>query len=115
MPGVIEPLPVNEDLLFEVRTPLGWSVRAGRQQWLRISTIKHRTMAGKENEVRQVLRDPEQIRRSRKDAAVYLFYRPLRPGRWICAVAKQVDNGSGFLVTAYSTEAIKQGETVWRR
>lgn len=74
-------------------------------------------MAGKENQVRQVLEDPEQIRRSWKDAAVYLFYRAQQPqpDRWICAVAKQVDNESGFLVTAYSTDAIKQGEMVWRR
>lgn len=112
---MIEPLAVNDDLLFEVRTPLGWSVRIGRRQWLRISTIKHQTMAGRENEVVDVLRDPEQIRRSRKDVAVHLFYRVVQPGRWICAVAKQVDNESGFLVTAYLTDAIKQGETIWRR
>jgi hypothetical protein len=103
------------DLLFEVRTPLGWSVRVSRQQWIRISTIKHQTMAGRENEMRHVLLDPEQIRRSRKDATVYLFYRAVRPGRWICVVAKQVDNESGFLVTAYPTDTIKQGEMVWRR
>jgi hypothetical protein len=106
---------MNEDLLFEVQTPLGWSVRVGRRQWLRISTIKHQTMAEKENEVVHVLRDPEQIRRSRKDRAVYLFYRAVQPGRWICAVAKRVDNESGFLVTAYPTDTIKQGETVWRK
>ena len=106
---------MNDDLLFEVLTPLGWSVRVGRRQWLRISTIKHQTMAGKENDVGHVLRDPEQIRRSSKDETVHLFYRAVQPGRWICAVAKQVDNESGFLVTAYPTDAIKQGETIWRR
>jgi hypothetical protein len=106
---------VNENLLFEVQTPLGWSVRVGRRQWLRISTIKHQAMAGKENDVGHVLRDPEQIRRSRKDADVYLFYRAVHTDRWIRAVAKQVDNESGFLVTAYPTDSIKQGETEWRR
>jgi hypothetical protein len=67
------------------------------------------------SEVREALEQPEQIRRSLKDAAVHLFYRAVRPGRWICAVAKRVDNESGFLVTAYPTDAIKQGEVIWRR
>ena len=57
----------------------------------------------------------QQIRRSRKDEAVHLFYRAVQPGRWFCAVARQVDNESGFLVTAYPTDAIKQGETIWHR
>lgn len=106
---------MNGDILFEARTPLGWIVRASRRQWLRISTIKHQSMGGKESEVHQALEEPELIRRSRKDRSVYLFYRTLRPGRWICAAAKQVDNDEGFLVTAYPTDAIKQGEIVWRR
>jgi len=106
---------MNDEMLFEARTPLGWVVRAGRRQWFRISTIKHPAMAHREGEAREALGNPEQIRQSTKDPAVYLFYRQQRPGRWICAVAKRVDNESGFLVTAYPTDAIKQGKTIWLR
>jgi hypothetical protein len=42
-----------------------------------------------------------------------LFYRSAG-ARWICAVAK-IDESRGFLVTAYPTDAIKIGETVWTR
>jgi len=43
---------------------------------------------------------------------VYLFYRLERPKRWLCAVAKRL-NGEGFLITAYPTDAIKEGEQIW--
>jgi len=51
---------------------------------------------------------------SRSDPAVYLFYRMEYPGRWICAVAKRLDS-EGFLITAYPTDAIKEGERTWSR
>jgi hypothetical protein len=59
-----------------------------------------------------LLENPSEIRLSRSDPAVYLFYRPERIGRWVCAVAKRLD-GEGFLITAYPTDAIKEGERIW--
>ena len=50
----------------------------------------------------------------RSDPVVYLFYRSDRLGRWICAVAKQL-NDEGFLITAYPTDAIKEGERILRK
>jgi hypothetical protein len=32
-------------------------------------------------------------------------------GRWLCAVVKQL-TGEGFLITAYPTDAIKEGERI---
>jgi hypothetical protein len=32
--------------------------------------------------------------------------------RWVCAVTKQT-NADAFLVTAYSTDAIKEGVQIW--
>jgi hypothetical protein len=69
-------------------------------------------MAGQETIVQETLRQPEEVRVSRSDASVYLFYRTEQPGRWICAVAKRL-NGEGFLITAYPTDAIKEGIQVW--
>ena len=104
--------PLSDEVLFEVLTPLGFRVRVTRAYWELIVTIKHPAMAGRENDVRAALQHPSEIRQSRSDVDVYLFYKPERLGRWVCAVAKQL-NGTGFLITAYPTDAIKEGETVW--
>lgn len=100
------------DLLFQVLTPLGFHVHATRAYWELIITIKHPIMAGCENGVRQTLQDPVEVRRSKSDPDVYLFYKTERTGRWICAVAKRLD-GEGYLITAYPTNAIKEGVRIW--
>lgn len=100
-------------VLFEVETPLGFQVRVTCAYWDLITTVKHPIMAGREAEVRQVLERPEEIRQSRSDPAVYLFYRAAGQ-RWICAVAKRL-NGDGFLITTYPTDAIKEGARIWPR
>jgi hypothetical protein len=104
---------MSQDLLFEVATPMGFSVRCTRAYWQLIVTYKHPTLAGREIEVALVLRDPDLIRRSRRDPGVLLFYRGFSP-RWLCAVARRL-NGDGFLITAYPTDSIKVGEPVWTR
>ena len=87
-------------------------MRVTRAYWTLITTIKHPVMAGREEDVKVTLRNPSEIRQSQSDKAVYLFYRPERIGRWVCAVAKRL-NGDGFLITAYPTDAVKEGEMVW--
>ncbi len=110
MSGTLSP----DELLFDVLTPLGFHARVTRSYWDLIITIKHPVMAGREQDVKRALEEPEQIRQSRSDLNVYLFYRSERIGRWVCAVAKQL-NGDGFLITAYPTDAVKEGELVWHR
>jgi hypothetical protein len=102
----------GRDILFEARTPLGFTVRVSRDYWTIITTIKHPIMAGCEAEVQGVLESPEEIRRSKREANVYLFYRSRRNRRWVCAVSKQ-EGRLGFLITAYLTGAIKEGEKIW--
>ncbi len=85
-----------------------------RQRLEVITTIKHPVMRGREDEVRQTLHDSDEIRRSHGDPDVYLLYRLERPGRWLCAVVKQLDD-NGFVITSYPTDAIKAGEQVWSR
>ena len=67
-------------------------------------------MAGHDELVRQALTSPEQVRRSRKDAAVHLHYRKSN-GRYCCVVVTHL-NGDGFVVTAYLTDTIKAGEAI---
>ena len=99
-------------ILFEVLTPLGFKVRVSRAYWNIIVQIKHPVMAGRENEVKTVLEHPEEVRRSKTDSSVYLFYKASEKGRWVCAVSKQ-SNGEGYLITAYPTDTIKVGEKIW--
>ena len=107
---------VNEsqerDILFEVKTPLGFCVRVTHSYWQLIVTVKHPAMAGRELEVQATLTKPDEVRQSRRDPAVYLFYKSERVGRWVCAVAKRL-NGEGFLITTYRTEVIKEGVRIW--
>ena len=88
------------------------SVRVTLSYWDMIVTIKHPVMANHDKEVKETFEDPDEIRVSRSDSKVFLFYKAQRPGRWICAVTKRLD-GEGFLVTTYPTDAIKEGERIW--
>lgn len=100
------------DVLFEARTPLGFTVRVTRERWELITTLKHPVMRDCEEEIRATLEVPEQIRRSRSNEDVFLFYQVRRVGRWVCAVSKRTE-ATGFLITAYPTDAIKEGEKIW--
>jgi hypothetical protein len=102
----------GRNILFEALTPLGFTVRVTKEYWDIIIRLKHPVMAGCEAEVRQALESPQEIRRSKSDANVYLFYRSRRKGRWVCAVSKQ-EGRVGFLITAYPADAIKEGEKIW--
>ncbi len=71
-------------------------------------------MSGREQWVKEVLENSDEIRRSRSDSDVYLFYKLEKTKRWICAVTRRL-NGDGFLITTYPTDAIKEGERIWHR
>jgi hypothetical protein len=100
------------DLLFEVVTPLGFRVRVTHERWRLITTVKHPVMVGREGAVKSTLETPEQVRRSRSDSDVLLFYRAEGTNRWVCAVTKQATD-EGLLITAYPTDAIKEGTQIW--
>lgn len=102
----------DPDLLFEALTPLGFSVRVTRERWSLITTIKHPVMAGQEDVVKDTLENPEQVRQSRSDPDVLLFYQGTGETRWVCAVARR-GTDQGFLITAYPTDAIKEGRQIW--
>jgi plasmid stabilization system protein ParE len=103
-----------DDILFKVSTPIDFSVRVTRDYWKLIVTAKHPIMQGRESDVESTLRNPDEIRRSRSDPNVYLFYHLEHPGRWICAVTKHIDD-EAFLITTYPTDAIKEGERIWSK
>ena len=79
-----------------------------------IATVKHPVMAGRDGSVKLALESPDEARQSRTDPAVLLFFKAETPKRWTCAVIKRTDNAA-FLVTAYPTDAIKEGAAYGRR
>lgn len=99
----------NEALL----TPLGFTIRTSESYWQRL-IIKHPDIENLEELVKQTLASPDQVRCSSRDPGVLLFYLARNEKRWVVAVARRL-NGNGFLITAYQTDAIKEGEIIWHR
>jgi hypothetical protein len=102
----------QENTLFSIDTPLGFSVRTSREYWRTVLT-KHPEMVDRLDNVKDALANPDEVRRSRRDGSVLLFYRrEMGRPRWVVAVTKR-PNGEGFLITAYRTDSVKEGERIW--
>lgn len=99
--------------MFEILTPLGFTVRTPESYWQRL-IIKHPDIEDKLDLVQLALINPDQIHRSSHDKTVFLFYVMRKEKRWVVAVAKRL-NGDGFLITAYQTDGIKEGELLWHK
>lgn len=78
--------------------------------------LQHPEMIGMEAEIVQVLQRPAEVRLSRSDSTVQLFYeyyvKTRVGGKWLCAVVKYAAD-DGFVVTAYLTDQLKPGERLW--
>ena len=103
---------MESEYLFNVQTPLGFNVRTSRRYW-NLNLVKHEAMSGREHEVIDALQNPDEVRISQRDSEVFLFYPAQRPGRWICVLARRLDGDEGFMITAYPTDAIKEGDLAW--
>jgi hypothetical protein len=103
-------MPENVPYLFELITPLGFSVHTTATYWALIQG-KHPEVVDQQEAAKDCIRLPDQIRQSKQDKTVYLFYRP-RPPYHMCVVVKRTNN-IGFVVTCYLTDKIKEGEKIW--
>lgn len=103
----------DNSVLFEIKSSSGKLLRTTENYWTKIITIKHPSLKNKEKEIKKVLQDPEIIRVSKSDKKVFLYYRKHKQN-YFCAVTKN-ENGSGFLITAYLTNKIKEGKIVWQK
>ena len=78
--------------------------------------LEHPEMKEMEAKIEHVLRQPQQVRRSRSDPGVRLFYQfcpqTIVGGKWLCLVVKYQENDA-FVVTAYLTDNPKAGEDLW--
>lgn len=97
-----------------IRDCFGHDVRLTDERLAHI--LEHAEMAGMEAEIERVLQAPAEVRVSRSDESVKLFYefyaRTSVDGKWLCIVVKYLP-GDAFVITAYLTDTMKGGETVW--
>jgi hypothetical protein len=65
--------------------------------------------------IKKTLAEPEIVRRSQKDPDVYLYYRRYKRSpvsdKYLLVVVKMT--GSPFVITAFFTNRLKPGETLW--
>ena len=85
-----------------IRDCFGRSVRLTDERTSHI--LQHQEMAEMEAEIARVLQFPAEVRISRSDNTVQLFYefyaRALVGGKWLCVVVKYPPDDA-FVVTAY--------------
>jgi hypothetical protein len=78
--------------------------------------LAHPEMAGMAQEIENVLRQPQLVRRSLSDTSARLFYdfyaRTMVGGKWLCIVVKYMEVDA-FVVTVYLTDKPKAGEDLW--
>lgn len=78
--------------------------------------LDHPEMSGQIDKIAETLQNPEIVIRSSSDSEVELFYRYYSEtpvgDKYMCVIVK----GKGkdlFIITAYFTDTIKRGETLW--
>jgi len=97
-----------------VRDCFGRDVRLTDERLAHI--FQHAELAGMEAEIERVLESPAEVRASRLDETVRLFYEFYAQtrvgGKWLCVVVKYSPDDA-FVITAYLTDKPKAGETIW--
>ena len=97
-----------------IRDCFGQDVRLTDERLTHI--LEHGEMAGMEAEIERVVQAPTEVRSSRSDESVKLFYefypRTRVSGKWLCVVVKYLPNDA-FVITTYLTDVMKAGETLW--
>jgi hypothetical protein len=102
----------DEEVFFVAKTPLNVEVRTTTGYWKYLITMKHPVMKGKEDMVEAALQFPDEIRQSRTDKDVFLYYKHF--DKLYCVVVRHI-GVEGFLITAYPTDKVKEGDSIWTR
>lgn len=99
----------ESNTLFEIETQIG-KIRTTKSYW-EIITHKHPEVRNLLDTIKKVLEHPDQIRKSKVDKHVYLFYKKLE--KYSLAIVTKKINNEGFVITSYLTGKIKEGERIW--
>ncbi len=104
---------VSSEPFFEVISKLNKRIRVSQSYWDYIVSVKHPSTNGLVELVKGTLTDPIEVRRSRRDPTVHLYYGKFEGTLLCCAVVKFL-NGDGFIITAYLTRRIV-GDSAWKK
>lgn len=78
--------------------------------------LEHPEMRGMEGAIAGALAHPETVIRSLNDRAVWLYHRYYQRtavgDKWLCVVVK-MEVTDPFVITAYLTDRVKQGDVLW--
>ncbi|MEW6215389.1 MAG: DUF4258 domain-containing protein [Nitrospirota bacterium] len=102
----------DEEMLFSIKTSLNVEVRTTVKYWEYLITIKHPIMKGKEDLVKDILQFPDEIRQSKTDRDVFLYYKQF--DKLYCVVVRHLGM-AGFLITSYPTDKVKEGNVIWTK
>lgn len=97
-------------MLWKIITPLNVKIRTTKQYWDYLINVKHRVMKGKQKIVKEVLSNPDEIRKSKTDKNVFLYYKKI--DRLYCVIVRH-EGKKGLLITAYPVDKVKEGEIIW--
>ncbi len=103
---------MKSEIYFSLKTPLDIEVRTTVQYWEYLVTFKHPIMKSKEDIVKSVLQMPDEIRQSKIDKDVFLYYKQY--DKLYCVVDRHAGM-EGFLITAYPTDKVKEGDVIWTK
>jgi len=92
------------------------NIRLADNRWEHI--LSRAEMAEQKERIRETLATPDKIKKSKHDTEVLLYYKlydqtPVTKKYLLVAV--KVENGEGFILTAFFTDKIKAGETLWEK
>ncbi len=82
----------------------------------RAHLLERPEMSDMETSIEETLLEPQHVVRSRSDQEVHLYYRHYSETRvddkFLCVVVK-VQTEDAFVITAYLTDKVKEGESLW--
>jgi len=77
---------------------------------------KHVEIAPHIDQIGDVLKTPDEIRRSVRDERSVLYYcyrEQILDGKWLVVVVKRIDRN--FVSTFYATDKLKGGDVLWKK
>ncbi len=102
--------------MFEVIDQFKHTISLSKRTYAHI--IEHTEMVGQEDRIKETVAFPDIIKESKYEAKVFCYYRlyeksPVTKKFLLCVV--KILNEKGFIITAFYTDRIKEGKTLWQR
>lgn len=93
----------------------GNSIELTEERWFHIIK-EHPEVKNHKDNIREVLSDPDYIKKSSRDEKLILYYKwygDIFSGKYFLAVVKK--GLRSFVLTCYITDMVKKGETLWEK